>query len=69
MKYEDGTEVSTQQPPPHKRYLVMRDSLYYTATPCYGMHQPWWVVKTMELPPGDEAKPVPMVDTDRWWPI
>ncbi len=34
----------------------------FTATPCYGMHEPWWVVKTME----GEAPPVPMKDEDEW---
>jgi hypothetical protein len=51
-------------PPPHRRYLVRRDGIVFTATPCYGLHAPWWVVKTMD----GEAPPVAMRDGDEWQP-
>ena len=49
-------------PKPHQKYLVQRDGFVFTATPCYGMHAPWWVVMTMD----GEAPPVPMKDSDKW---
>lgn len=54
--------IRDAQPKPHRRYVVRRDGVLFTATPCYGMHAPWWVVKTME----GEADPVDMRDTDEW---
>ena len=56
------TLVSEANPEPHARYLVRRGSKWFTATPCYGMHAPWWVVATM----AGEAEPVPMADDDAW---
>lgn len=50
-------------PPPHRRYVVIKEGLIFTATPCYGMHRPWWVAKIMD---GTEADPVDMKDGDRW---
>ena len=41
-------EVHRSYPSPHARYLVIRNGTVFTATPCYGLHDPWWVVKTME---------------------
>ena len=55
-------KVGEQHPVPHQRYLVVRDRVVFTATPCYGMHEPWWVVKTME----GEAPPVTMDNEDEW---
>jgi hypothetical protein len=52
-------------PPAHERYVVLRNGCLFTATPCYGMHSPWWVVATME----GEAPPVPIERTDAWAPL
>lgn len=49
-------------PPPHRRYMVRRGGVVVTATPCYGMHNPWWVVMTLET----EVAPVAMRDGDTW---
>lgn len=57
--------VGEDLPPAHARYLVGRDGQFFTATPCYGMHSPWWVVLTM----AGEAEPVPMREGDEWLPI
>jgi len=57
--------VKYQHPLPHAKYLVKRDLFFFTATPCYGMHEPWWVVQTMR----DEAPPEPMLPEDQWWTI
>lgn len=59
------TTVVEQHPPPHTIVVVNRRGWYFTATPCYGMHVPWWVVKTM----GSEAEPVPMLDDDEWMSV
>lgn len=58
---------SEQYPKPHAKYIVRRDGILFTATPCYGMHEPWWVVRVM----GEkyEADPEPMLETDEWWPV
>jgi len=57
--------ASNGHPPPHAKYIVLRKGFIFTATPCYGMHEPWWVVKTME----GEADPVGMLPDDEWWPL
>lgn len=49
-------------PPPHARYLLERAGVTFTATPCYGMHAPWWIVRTLL----GEAAPEPMQDGDKW---
>ena len=54
--------VKQRHPPPHAKYLVRRGEFLFTATPCYGMHSPWWVVRTM----GGEADPIGMNDYDEW---
>lgn len=56
------TKCSDKHPPPHAKYTVHRDGLVFTATPCYGMHSPWWVVRTME----GEAPPVSIMPSDEW---
>ena len=55
-------KVSVKYPPPHERYVVIRNSDVFTATPCYGMHNPWWVVQTMER----EVDPVKIEPEDSW---
>lgn len=57
--------VQEKYPPPHARYLVQRDRALFTATPCYGMHNPWWVVLTMD----GEVAPVAIEKTDKWIPL
>jgi hypothetical protein len=58
--------VSERLPKPHAKYAVIRNGLLFTATPCYGMHEPWWVVRLMPDDWPNEAEPVPMRDTDLW---
>jgi hypothetical protein len=61
------TPISEQQPPPHKLYLVRRKTLLFSATPLYGTHSPYWVVRLWrEDPPNHEAPPIPMEPTDEW---
>lgn len=55
--------VSQKMPAPHSQYVVIRDGAIFTATPCYGMHAPWWVTLTMNR---KEADPVTMLDDDKW---
>ena len=57
--------IEHHHPPCHAKHLVHRDGFLFTATPCYGMHEPWWVVMTME----GEVRPVPFRDSDRWMEI
>ena len=60
-------KLSEKYPEPHAKYVVIRDGVVFTATPCYGTHSPWWVVRVM----GDtyEAKPEPMIERDEWYPL
>lgn len=60
---EGWTRIKDEHPPPHQRYLLRRNDNIYTATPCYGIHAPWWVVKALL---GGELEPVPMLDDDEW---
>lgn len=62
-------KVSDCAPPPHQKYVVKRRDHWYTATPCYGMHRPWWVVRLMPQTWPNEAEPVDMNDDDEWWPL
>jgi hypothetical protein len=64
-----GVSVGERLPKPHTRYAVIRNSEVFTATPCYGMHEPWWVVRTMADEHPFEADPVAMEPDDLWWPI
>jgi len=59
--------IAEQHPAAHNKYLVLRGVTYFTATPCYGMHAPWWVVRIMGK--RFEAEPEPMEDTDQWWHV
>lgn len=55
--------VADGQPAPHAKYLVRRDGYVHTATPCYGMHAPWWVPMSIL---GSEYEPTDMLKTDEW---
>ncbi len=59
------TLVSLAAPPPHRKYIVGRNHQKFIATPCYGMHEPWWVPTT----PTGESEPIKMEYTDRWAPV
>ena len=59
-------KVSEQSPEPHRKYIVRRGGVLYTATPCYGMHKPYWIVRIMGK--GYEAPPEPMLPDDEWEP-
>lgn len=59
--------VAQQQPAPHQRYMVRRAGLIHTATPCYGMHEPWWVQKGFRN--GEEYQPADMKPSDEWRPL
>ncbi|MBX3704011.1 MAG: hypothetical protein KF822_09575 [Steroidobacteraceae bacterium] len=58
----EAVAFSERNPPPHTRYLVFRGGSAFTATPCYGMHAPWWVCNTAS----GEVEPVDIEPTDRW---
>ena len=60
-----SARVRDQHPPQHQKSVVRRDGVYFTAKPCYGLHDPWWVVQTME----GEAPPVSMRPDDEWWTL
>lgn len=59
-------KVSEQHPKPHARYLVCRDGVLMTATPCYGLHHPWWVVRVQQEHSLVELPPIAMLDNDEW---
>lgn len=60
------SKVADAKPRPHARYTVRRDGNTHTATPCYGMHAPWWVPVSID---GVEYDPTTMLDTDEWLPL
>lgn len=60
------TTVDKMQPPPHRKCLVLRDGVFVTATPCYGLHVPWWVTADIY---GKEYSPVNMLPSDEWTPL
>lgn len=62
-------KVSKEYPEPHRKFVVMRGGLFFTATPCYGMHSPRWVVRTMGDYPDHEAPIVKMQPDDEWWTL
>ena len=64
---ECGQAIPESYPPRHQKFVVRRDGAYFTATPCYGMHDPWWVVRIMGN--RHEAEPEPMRDGDEWFPL
>ena len=59
-----GREVAfgEHMAPPHARYLVQRQRFQFVATPCYGMHAPWWVPMT----PTGESDPIATEPDDTW---
>lgn len=61
--------VKEESPGRHKQHLVMRNGFIFTATPCYGMHPPLWVVKTMGDKNCGEVEPVVMLETDQHMPL
>lgn len=60
--------VQDAMPRKHERYRVRRFGLEeFHATPCYGMHKPWWVPRngfTLE-----ESAPIDMEPSDLWQPL
>ena len=64
----DGWQrVGDKKPPPHDRYRVCRDEKLFDATPCYGLHHPWWVPRNgFTLA---ESEPINMHDDDCWRPL
>lgn len=65
---ETWCTISTESPRPHARYEVRRDDVgVFAATPCYGLHEPWWVPLTADVfAPG--AVIIPMMRQDHWRP-
>lgn len=55
-------QVEGKYPPPHALYLVQRGRYMFVATPCYGMHNPWWVPMTHEK----ELDPIAIDPNDKW---
>lgn len=51
--------------PPRGRQLVRRGRYMFTASPCYGMHNPWWVPLAGE----QETDPIDMLKDDEWMPL
>lgn len=52
-------------PPPQRKYLIRRGDQVCVATPCYGMHEPWWIVQTLD----GEARPRTIQEGDLWYPL
>lgn len=60
--------IPNHYPEKHKAFVVKRLGLYFTATPCYGMHSPWWVI---QYPFGESINEATtaMRDGDEFWPL
>lgn len=56
------TKVKDKHPPPHATYLVEKNNYYFVATPCYGMHSPWWIPMTHDK----ELDPIQILEIDAW---
>lgn len=67
--HEVWQAVKQQHPPRHAKYLVRRDSWRFVATPCYGMHAPWWVPASCNTLGYKEDEPIHMQDADEWVPL
>lgn len=62
---EQRLQWAQGHPPRHARYLVRRQGRTFVATPCYGMHMPWWVPMTHDR----ELDPIDMAAGDQWIPL
>ena len=60
-----GDKVEERNPPSGCLFLVKRRNWYFTATVCYGMHNPWWVPRDHEK----ELLPMDMKPKDEWLEI
>lgn len=64
-KKSTGTKIFDIHPPAHEIYKVFRQGIgEFHATPCYGMHSPWWVPRNGFTK--TESEPIPMDDDDLW---
>lgn len=79
---EAWTKISEKMPAKHARYHVRRKLdmgtsvetfVFFTATPCYGMHEPWWVPRVPSdkyaTKAPEETDPVTMLPDDEWRPV
>lgn len=49
MNWREASGPDAYHPPRHKKSLVYHPTLgMFEATPCYGMHEPFWVVRYCE---------------------
>lgn len=66
---EEWTKAADRHPAPHARYEVRRADLgTFVATPCYGLHAPWWVPLVADVfAPGAIA--FDFDDADEWRPF
>ena len=57
--------VIDKMPPKHARYRIWREGVgEFVATPCYGMHEPWWVPRNSFTK--QESEPIGVLATDYW---
>lgn len=65
----DWTKVSDRHPPRGGRYEVRREDVgQFETTVCYGMHDPWWIPRTVDkFAPG--ALVIPFTASDEWRPV
>lgn len=65
---QDWQSTETMQPEPHSVYRVWdKDRAnFFDATPCYGLHNPWWVPRNGFTK--QESAPIPMKGT-YWKPL
>jgi len=63
MKSQGWTDVRAAHPQPHKVYRVYSTATdqVFDATPCYGMHEPWWVPRNGYT--RAESDPIPFTST------
>ncbi len=59
--------VDDEMPAPHARYRAWRKDIgHFDATPCYGLHSPWWVPRNSVTK--EESEPISMKDS-YWKPL
>lgn len=59
------TKVADRHPLPHARYEVRREDVgRFIATPCYGLHEPWWVPLIASVFAPEIT--IPFSETDEW---
>ncbi len=61
---DNWISIRTSMPAPHARYRVYQEDKMFDATPCYGLHHPWWVPRNGYT--RKESEPIPIKEDSFW---